>query len=104
MKIQQQIESKLQAELTPVFLEVINESKHHQVPPDSESHFKVTIASPRFADQNLLARHRLINRLLAEELAGPVHALALHTFSTEEWSEHTTPVAASPNCLGRRKK
>ena len=77
MTIQQLIEAKLTAALSPTVLEVINESHMHRVEPGSESHFKVVIVSEQFAGQRLLARHRQVNAVLADELAGAVHALAL---------------------------
>ncbi|CAL74547.1 conserved hypothetical protein. BolA-like protein (fragment) [Bradyrhizobium sp. ORS 278] len=43
-----------------------------------ETHFRVYIVSQAFAGKSRVDRHRLINAALAEELAGSVHALALH--------------------------
>lgn len=103
MTLQQRIEQKLSSGLDPVFLEVVNESAQHNVPAGSESHFKVTVASPRFEGQRLIARHRMINELLGEELAGPVHALALHTLTPDEWFERAGQVPDSPPCLGGGK-
>ncbi len=74
-------------------LEVINESHMHRVEPGSESHFKVVIVSEQFAGQRLLARHRQVNAVLADELAGAIHALALHTYTTSEWQEKVMPRA-----------
>lgn len=99
MKIQQQIESRLTQELQPVHLQVINESHNHNVPPNSETHFKVVIVSDQFVGKRAVQRHQLIYGLLREELAGPVHALALHTFAPDEWHAETQ-VAASPVCMG----
>ncbi|MET0378450.1 MAG: BolA/IbaG family iron-sulfur metabolism protein [Spongiibacteraceae bacterium] len=99
MPVQQQIQQKLAA-LTPLFLEVVNESYMHSVPPNSETHFKVVIVSPQFDGKRQVARHQSIYQLLADELAGGVHALALHTYTPLEWQarEHNAP--ASPECLG----
>lgn len=99
MSVQSTIEGKLAEALAPAHLEVLNESHRHNVPPGSESHFRVTIASDAFAGEALLARHRRVNRVLAEELAGPVHALALHTYTNEEWAARTAS-PESPPCLG----
>lgn len=99
MKIAQTIEDKLQ-QLVPQHLEVHNESHGHRVPVGSESHFKVVVVSERFDGQRLLARHRLINSLLAEELAGPVHALAIHTYTPAEWLQNQQQFPASPACRG----
>ena len=98
MNTQVAIEQKLNA-LHPQFLRVENESHRHNVPPGSESHFKVTVVSPQFNNKTLLARHRMVNEILSDELANHVHALALHTMTPDEWAENDT-VADSPLCLG----
>jgi len=76
MSIQSDIEARLQHQLQPVHLEVVNESSNHNVPPGSESHFKVTVVSEIFAGKLPVARHRLVNQVLAEALAGKIHALS----------------------------
>ena len=84
MSVQAAIEGKLKAALEPSHLEVIDESHMHNVPPGSQSHFRVRVVSRAFAGQRLVARHRTINRALAEEMAGPVHALALEALTDDE--------------------
>ncbi len=100
MTIQTTIETKLLEALEPAYLEVINESSGHNVPPGSETHFKVVLVTDVFASERLLARHRRINRILADELAGGVHALALHTYTPAEWEARFGAVPESPACLG----
>ena len=100
--MQQTIISKLEKALSPEHLEVINESHMHNVPEGSESHFKVVIVSDDFKDKMLLARHRLVNKALEEELKGSIHALALHTMTMEEWFEKGK-AAESPPCEGGGK-
>lgn len=102
MTIQATIEAKLRQEFNADFLQVENESHRHNVAPGSESHFKVTIVSDTFRDQMLIKRHRLVNQTLAEELR-QIHALALHTFSPEEWEQRAGSVADSPACRGGGK-
>jgi hypothetical protein len=41
--------------------------------------------------------------VLADELAGPIHALALHTYSADEWAESQGQAPDSPKCLGANK-
>jgi BolA family transcriptional regulator, general stress-responsive regulator len=102
MTIEDDIHTKIATALQPQHLEVINESNNHSVPPGSESHFKLVIVTTAFNDKTLVARHRIINKLLADELAGPVHALALHTLTPAEWAAAgTAPV--SPPCMGGSK-
>lgn len=104
MFIQTTIQQKLQAAFTPDFMEVINESANHNVPAGAESHFKVIIASTAFNGMRLLQRHRAVNSVLADELAGKIHALALHTYSPEEWlAKGSAHAPVSPKCLGGSK-
>ena len=102
MSVEDEIIEKLQTSLKPEHLEVINESHMHNVPPGSESHFKVVAVSNEFNGKMLVARHRLINKALAEELEGPVHALALHTMTPDEWAEKGK-APESPPCMGGGK-
>ncbi len=101
--IESVINEKLGERFLPEFLEVTNESFMHSVPEGSESHFKLVVVSEQFASMRSVARHQAIYGLLADEMAGPVHALALHTYSAAEWSEKQQQAPDSPNCLGGRK-
>lgn len=103
MSVQQQIESKLRATLPVFHIEVVNESHMHSVPPGSETHFKLVLVSPEFDGKRAVARHQLVYRLLADELAGPVHALALHTYTAQEWQQRNGNAPDSPQCMGGGK-
>ena len=103
MNIQNAIEEKLAQHFEPAFLEVINESSQHNVPIGSETHFKVVLVSPQFDGQRLLSRHRAVNTVLKEELENHIHALALHTFTGQEWDRLYGHVRKSPNCMGGSK-
>lgn len=100
MSVAQIINDTLVDALAPVHLDVINESNNHNVPPNSETHFKVVIVSDQFADNSLVQRHRTINKLLADQLSGPVHALSLHTHTKSEWLDKGGVVPDSPPCRG----
>jgi BolA protein len=50
-----------------------------------------------------VARHQQVYAALAPQLAGPVHALALHTYSPCEWQQREREAPASPPCLGGSK-
>lgn len=99
MNVQTIVETKLTEIFEPVLLTVENESHQHSVPPNSETHFKVTLVSGLFDGKRPVQRHQLVYKALAEELAGPVHALALHTYTEAEWQK-TNAAPASPKCLG----
>ena len=103
MSMQETIRRKIQQRLSPLHLEVIDESHMHNVPQGSESHFKVTVVTESFNEAKLLARHRMINAILADELRSGIHALALHTLTPDEWFEKGGRVPASPECLGGSK-
>ncbi|MGD8932250.1 MAG: BolA/IbaG family iron-sulfur metabolism protein [Chromatiales bacterium] len=104
MTIQNRIQQKLSAAFQPLNLEVINESDNHNVPPGSESHFKVVLVSKSFEGESLIKRHRRVNQVLAAELKGEIHALALHTMTPEEWFDRGGTSPASPECLGGSKQ
>ena len=99
MTVQDQIMMTLEDAFQPNLLSVENESHRHSVPADSETHFKVVLGTERFAGERSVKRHQLVYAVLAEFLAGPVHALALHTYTPQEWSE-TGAAPDSPDCRG----
>ena len=103
MIVQQEIERRLQQHYTPGRVEVANESHMHSVPENSETHFRVVIVSDAFDGQRKVARHQQVYALLADQLEGPVHALALHTYTPEEWQERQGQAPQSPDCLGGSK-
>ena len=75
------IRLKLDEAFAPTRLDVQDDSAKHKghsgAREGGESHFSVRIVSQRFEGLNRVARQRLINAALAEELAGPVHALSI---------------------------
>ena len=104
MTVQANIEQKLTQALQVAHLEVVNESNNHNVPPGSESHFKVVLVSDDFEGKPLVARHQMIYRTLSEEMSGQIHALALHTYTQADWTERNAAVTDSPACRGGEKK
>ena len=100
MKVQETIERKLSEAFVPAYLDVVNESHMHHVPPGSETHFKVVIVSDAFEGKRLVQRHQLINTILAGELGGGVHALSMQTHTPGEWEKRGGQILASPQCLG----
>ena len=99
----QRIETKLKESLAPAHLEVINESHMHNVPKGSETHFKVIVVADRFDGMSPVKRHQLVYGVLADEMKGGVHALAITSRSPSEWA--ASPEAnTSPKCLGGNGK
>jgi BolA protein len=97
---EQTITTTLTEALAPVHLEVVNESHMHSVKPGSETHFKVIVVTPEFAGQSLVARHRRVNELLASELKAGLHALSIHAFAPDQWTDAVKDQLSSPACRG----
>ncbi|MCY4044929.1 MAG: BolA/IbaG family iron-sulfur metabolism protein [Cellvibrionales bacterium] len=104
MHVQNAIEEKLRKAFNSTHQEVLNESHMHSVPPNSETHFKVTLVSDDFVGKRKVGRHQMVYGLLKDELDGPVHALALHLYTQDEWNARNGLPPDSPNCLGGSKK
>ena len=102
MSRQQRIEQSLTEALAPGRLEVENESRMHNVPPGSETHFKVLIVSEAFNGLGLVARHRKVNEALAAELKSGLHALTIRALTPEDAEKQQIPFE-SPKCLGGSK-
>jgi BolA protein len=86
--VQERIRRKLQEALAPQALDIIDESHRHAghagAHARGESHFRVDVVSEAFVGKGRIERHRLINSLLAEELASGVHALAISARTPDE--------------------
>jgi len=93
--MQQQIEQALAA-LSPVFFEVTDES--HQHSRGQQTHFKAVVVSQQFGGLNPVKRHQKVYACLGD-LMQCFHALALHTYTPEEWQQREI-APNSPRCLG----
>ena len=82
MSTREAIINKLREAFSPESLDVTDESHLHEGHaghrPGGETHFRVYIVSPSFEGKSRIERHRMINATLSAELAGSVHALAIH--------------------------
>ena len=87
-QVAQAIQQKLNSAFHPERLEVIDDSARHAghsgATEGGESHFNVVIVSDVFEGQGRVARQRSVYSALAEELAGPVHALSLKALAPGE--------------------
>ncbi|MDX9664631.1 BolA family protein [Pseudomonas sp. P5_152] len=98
MTMQHRIETTLNA-LLPVHLDVLDESHMHS--RGLQTHFKAVVVSEQFAGLNSVKRHQKVYATLGD-LMGEFHALALHTYTPEEWAK-TGAAPASPTCAGGSK-
>ena len=87
-QVSDKMESKLRLAFAPQQLDIEDETnKHHGHAgwrESGETHFHVTILSASFAGKTRVERQRMVYQVLAEEMAGPVHALALTVRAPEE--------------------
>jgi BolA family transcriptional regulator, general stress-responsive regulator len=76
------------AALDPQNIELVDESSQHEghsgARPGGETHWRLSIVSPRFAGQPVLARHRMVYQALGELMQNPIHALAITARTPEE--------------------
>lgn len=88
MAVQSILEAKLKLAFRPLALDVRDESSQHEghsgARPGGETHFRIYIVANAFEGKSRLEMHRMINTVLADELAGPVHALAIHASASGE--------------------
>lgn len=96
------IHDKLVDALQPIALDVLDESHGHRG-NRKESHFKVVVVAEAFDGVSLVKRHRQVNALLGDELAGGVHALSIFAYTPAQWEARGGDVPVSPPCRGGGK-
>ncbi|TWH75793.1 BolA protein [Azomonas agilis] len=87
--------SALQA-LNPQYIDLVDESDGHA--NGHESHYKLTLVSPKFVGLNPVQRHRVVYAALGHWMS-KIHALAIHAYTLEEWSARSS-APESPVCAG----
>jgi BolA protein len=98
MSMRDKIQQAL-SDLQPEHLDVLDESHMHS--RGQETHYKAVIVSPAFGGLNAVKRHQKVYATLGE-LMGQFHALALHTYTPEEWAQQGM-APDSPTCRGGSK-
>ena len=99
--IEEQLRRKLTEAFSPDYLELENESYMHSVPAGSESHFRLILVSSAFKELGLVARQQKIYAVIADEMAGPVHAFSQRAYTPEEWEKvKDNHGMKSPDCEG----
>ena len=81
-------------------LKVLNESFMHNVPKDSESHFKIVIVSNDFKNLSLVQRHKLVYKSL-DNIMNNIHALSIQSFSDDEFALNPI-ILDSPECANKK--
>lgn len=86
MNIKDQIQSKIKDHLSPLILEVIDESPNHK--RGSSSHFHVLVVSSVFEGLNSVQRHQKVFQSIGSEIINQIHAFSQNTYTPEEWKKH----------------
>lgn len=98
MSMREKLQQALEA-LQPQYLDVLDESHMHS--RGQETHYKAVVVSDLFAGLNAVKRHQKVYASLGE-LMPQLHALALHTYTQQEWVEQGG-APDSPTCKGGSK-
>ena len=87
MNVAAEIRNRLST-LEPVQLELEDQSEQHRghagYQAGGNTHWRLTIVSPRFAGQSVVARHRMVYEALGSLMQNPIHALAITARAPEE--------------------
>ncbi|MEN9232017.1 MAG: BolA family protein [Thermostichus sp. DG02_5_bins_236] len=86
----EQLRLRLINQLQALHVQVEDESHRHaghrRDPLGAGGHYRVEIVSPLFVGKTTLQQHRLVYEALAEQMGSSIHALALQTYSPEQWT------------------
>jgi BolA protein len=87
----EKIRQALTARLTPVSLEVRDDSAQHagHVGARAGGHFSVTVVSDRFTGRSRMQRHQLVYEAVAELLRTDIHALSIQARTPQEQNRST---------------
>ncbi len=93
MRIAEIIEKKLTEALTPIRLELTDESALHAghagARPEGESHFRLLVVSEKFEDCGRVERQRLVYQILGDLMTTDIHALSIKALTPAEAVERT---------------
>ena len=95
-KIENNIKNLLIDAFNPSVLSIDNESHMHNVPEDSESHFKIVLVSRIFTGLTEVNRHKSVYKALGD-IMNSIHAISIHSFDENEYKNNPM-ILDSPNC------
>lgn len=100
MSRESEINQALREHFKVTHIALENESHKHNVPPNSETHFKLVLVSEDFEGLRKVARHQKVYALMTRFMDQGLHALALHLYTPHEWTQLESKDIASPDCMG----
>lgn len=81
MQMSERIRACLEEAFAPTFLEIHDDSEAHRghagFQEGGESHWRVKMNAPAFAEMSRISRHRAVHAALGPEIIGAIHALQL---------------------------
>ncbi len=99
MTLQEQMTEKIQSELQPTVLELVNESHLHGRPSGAETHFKLLVVSEKFEGLSRIDRHRKVNALVEFGRVHGLHAFTQRTLTPKEYEAQKASLDfESPTC------
>jgi len=82
------IQQRLQAELQPTHIEIVDESASHAghagARESGGGHFHLHIVASCFAGKNRVQRHRMVYDAVKDEFGPTIHALSIQAKTPEE--------------------
>jgi stress-induced morphogen len=75
-----EVERLLKARFGDAELELIDLTGTHD-------HYQARIVSSAFGGKTLIEQHQLVYQALGSLMSGPIHALALRTYTPEAWAK-----------------
>ena len=103
MRLETLLRESLIQDINPTFIDLENESHGHNVPKNSETHFRLVVVSDAFDGLSRVKRHQLVYKAADQALKQGVHALAMQCFTESEWADNPDRLT-SPPCKGGMKK
>ena len=82
-----EIKSRLERELSPTHIDIVDESHMHAGHAGAASgagHFSVTIVSDKFAGKSAIQRHRMVYLAVDDLMRSEIHALSIKALSQAE--------------------
>ena len=97
--IEKKIINSLNGNFELASLKIVNESFMHNVPPNSETHFKLVIVSNDFVELTNVKRHQAIYNALNSTMSR-IHALSIQAFTINEYLKNPV-ILESPDCANK---
>ena len=82
-----EIKSRLERELSPTHIDIVDESQLHAGHAGAASgagHFNITVVSDKFAGKSAIQRHRMVYLAVDDLMRTEIHALSINAIASDE--------------------